>query len=50
MLQASLFENFLLELSEPQMRKLVDSTFEEVDLNNDGRLSFGTYSTPNLHR
>ncbi len=45
MLQASLFENFLLELSEAQMRKLVDSTFEEVDLNKDGRLSFGKYPT-----
>eukprot|EP00029_Vermamoeba_vermiformis_P002149 TRINITY_DN12534_c0_g1_i1.p1 TRINITY_DN12534_c0_g1~~TRINITY_DN12534_c0_g1_i1.p1 ORF type:complete len:263 (+),score=60.71 TRINITY_DN12534_c0_g1_i1:64-789(+) len=43
MLQASLFENFLLELSEAQMRKLVDSTFEEVDLNSDGRLSFDEY-------
>jgi Ca2+-binding EF-hand superfamily protein len=50
MLQASLFENFLLELSESQMRKLVDSTFEEVDLNKDGRLSFGKYLALTPHR
>jgi Ca2+-binding EF-hand superfamily protein len=44
MLRASLFENFMLELSEAQMKKLVDSTFDEVDTNGDGKISFGTNS------
>jgi hypothetical protein len=43
MLRASLFENFMLELSEAQMRKLVDSTFDEVDTNGDGKISFEEY-------
>eukprot|EP01114_Cavostelium_apophysatum_P014696 TRINITY_DN3873_c0_g1_i1.p1 TRINITY_DN3873_c0_g1~~TRINITY_DN3873_c0_g1_i1.p1 ORF type:complete len:180 (+),score=41.93 TRINITY_DN3873_c0_g1_i1:197-736(+) len=43
MLKASLFENFVLELSEGQMRALVDQTFAEVDVNGDGKISFDEY-------
>ncbi len=43
MLKASLFENFV-QLSELQMRNLVDSTFAEVDINNDGKISFEEYN------
>jgi len=43
MLKASIFETLVLQLSESQMRALVDHTFEEVDINHDGRISFEEY-------
>lgn len=43
MLKATLFETLMLNLSDQQMRALVDSTFTEVDLNGDGKISFEEY-------
>jgi serine/threonine-protein phosphatase 2B regulatory subunit len=43
MLKASLFENCMLELSEKQMKALVDHTFFEADTNGDGKISFEEY-------
>jgi len=43
MLQASLFDNPQIHLSEEDMRAVVDSTFNEVDANGDGRISYDEY-------
>ena len=43
MLQASLFENPDIQLSETDMRQVVDLTFCEVDSNGDGVISYEEY-------
>lgn len=43
MLQASLFDNPQIHLSEEDMRFVVDNTFTEVDSNGDGRISYDEY-------
>eukprot|EP00005_Dracoamoeba_jomungandri_P000457 CAMPEP_0174250392 /NCGR_PEP_ID=MMETSP0439-20130205/579_1 /TAXON_ID=0 /ORGANISM="Stereomyxa ramosa, Strain Chinc5" /LENGTH=195 /DNA_ID=CAMNT_0015330447 /DNA_START=51 /DNA_END=638 /DNA_ORIENTATION=+ len=43
LLKASLFENSWLQLSEDQMRGVIDNTFAEVDVNGKGKISFEEY-------
>merc|ERR1712137_631040 len=43
MLKASLFDNPQIQLSEEDMRAVVDNTFNEVDSNGDGRISYDEY-------
>lgn len=42
-LRASLLENYMLDMSEADMRALVDQTFLEADKNSDGVISFDEY-------
>ena len=42
-LKASLLENYMMDLSDDQMRELVDNTFAETDVNGDGLISFEEY-------
>ena len=50
MLQAALQGNPHIQLSESEMRTVVKSTFQEVDENNDGRISFEEYRSMVLQR
>ncbi len=43
-LRASLSESVMLSLTETQMRALVDQTFQETDLNSDGKISLDEYA------
>jgi hypothetical protein len=44
-LKANLFEHPSLEMSEEDMRSLVDSTFDQVDKNGDGNISYLEYKS-----
>jgi Ca2+-binding EF-hand superfamily protein len=45
MLQAALLESSDIELSEAEMRDVVNNTFKEVDSNGDELISFDEYKT-----
>lgn len=43
MLKAIMFDNLQIDLSEEQLRVLVEHTFDEVDTNGDGQISYEEY-------
>jgi serine/threonine-protein phosphatase 2B regulatory subunit len=43
MLRATIGEKYLINITEDQMRAMVEQTFKETDLNSDGRISFEEY-------
>ena len=44
-LKASVFEEFTVEISEEEMKQLVEQTFVEVDVDKDGQISFEDYKS-----
>jgi Ca2+-binding EF-hand superfamily protein len=43
MLRACLYENTTIELSERQVKMVVDATFDDLDTDKDGKISFGSF-------